>query len=122
MAFVEGGQAVIVLVGWIDIDPARRTDVLAESESLQQGTREDEPGCLAYVFAADPLQDGRIAVHEAWNDPESLQAHFGHANYRGMLELLVSADIRGMDVAKHDVTRSAPVYRPDGVPDATWWG
>jgi len=113
---------MIVLVGWIDIDPARRAEVLAASEPLQQGTREDEPGCLAYVFAADPLREGRIAVHEAWSAPESLQAHFAHANYRGMLELLGSAGIRAMDVAKHDVKQSAPVYRPDGVPDATWWG
>jgi quinol monooxygenase YgiN len=113
---------VIVLVGWIDVDPQRCAEVLAASEPLQRATRAEEPGCLAYVFSADPLHDGRIAVHEAWRDAESLQAHFAHANYHGMLALLGSAGIRGMDVAKHDVARSAPVYRPDGVPDASWWG
>ncbi len=112
---------MIVLVGWIDVDPEKRSAVLASSEPLQRGTREDEPGCLAYTFAADPIHAARIGVHEVWADAPSLQAHFDHANYRGMLELLGSADIRGMDVAKHDVTRSAPVYRPDGVPDASWW-
>ncbi|MFO7591065.1 MAG: putative quinol monooxygenase [Acidimicrobiia bacterium] len=113
---------MIVLVGWIDVDPDKRAEVLAASAPLQQGTREDEPGCLAYTFAPDPLHEQRIGVHEAWTDAESLQAHFAHVNYRGMLELLGSADIRGMDVAKHDVVRSAAVYRPDGVPDASWWG
>ncbi|MBM3670938.1 MAG: hypothetical protein FJW86_01945 [Actinobacteria bacterium] len=113
---------MIVLVGWIDVDPARRAELLAASESLQRATRDEEPGCLAYVFAADPLHDGRIAVHEAWSDADSLQDHFAHANYLGMLELLGSAGITGMDVAKHDVARSAPVYRPDRVPDASWWG
>ncbi len=113
---------MIVLVGWIDIDPERRSEVLAASVALQQATRDEEAGCLAYVFAADLLHEGRIAVHEAWSDPDALQAHFGHANYRNMLELLGSAGLRGMDVAKHDIGRSAPVYRPDGKPDAWWWG
>lgn len=113
---------MIVLVGWIDIDPEKRAELLVASASLQQGTRDDESGCLAYVFAADPLRDARIAVHEAWSDEQSLQDHFSHANYKGMLGLLGSGDIRGMDVAKHDIARSAAVYRPDGVPDASWWG
>lgn len=113
---------MIVLVGWIDVDPDLRSEVLAASEPLQEATREQEAGCLAYVFSPDLLRPERIVVHETWSDPEALQDHFDHANYRAMLALLGSADIRGMDVAKHDVVRSAPVYRPDGVADATWWG
>ncbi len=113
---------MIIVSGWVDVAVERREEGIARSIPLQEATRRDEPGCLAYVFAADPVVEGRIAVYEVWTDADVLQAHFAHANYRAMLELLSGLAISAMDVAKHDTARSAPVYRPDLVADAHWWG
>ena len=95
---------------------------MAASLDLQASTVNDEPGCLAYVFGADPLDAGRIRVFEAWTDAESLNAHFQHPNYHATRAMLGRFDRRGGEIAKHDVARSAPVYGPDRVADANYWG
>lgn len=106
-------EAVINLV-----DPGRREACLATSVPVQRATREDEPGCLVYCFAADPVVDGRIQVYELWDDAESLAAHFGHDNYTEMRTLLASFGLVSAVSRKHLVTRSAPVYDEDRRPTA----
>jgi Antibiotic biosynthesis monooxygenase len=44
------------------------------ARALQQKTRDEEPGCLAYVFSADPCVAGRLVVYELWHDEASLAA------------------------------------------------
>jgi len=66
--------------------------------------------------------EGRITVHEEWADDDALQAHLEHPNYFAMRDLPADLGISAMECAKHEVALSAPVYRPDFVPDAHWWG
>jgi len=113
---------MIVVAGWVEFAPGRRDDAVEGGRALQEATRRDEPGCLAYVFAADPLVADRVSIYECWTDADALQAHFAHDNYKGMLAHLGACQITAMDVAKHEVARSAPVYTPEMVADATWWG
>ena len=35
-------------------DPSTRQALVEKSAPIQQATRDDEPGCLVYCFAADP--------------------------------------------------------------------
>ncbi len=112
---------MIIIGGYIDLDPGQRDVAVAASLELQAATVNDEPGCLAYVFVADPLTAGRIRVYEAWGDAESLNAHFQHPNYHAMRAMLGRFERRGSEIAKHEVARSAPVYGPDRVADANYW-
>ena len=80
----------IVISGFIDVDPEVRDELIAASVPLQQSTRNDEPGCLAYVFAADPAVDGRIHIFEHWASAADLDAHFQHPNFKATGELLRS--------------------------------
>ena len=59
---------MIVITGWIDVDPASKTSSSLDV-ALQQATRNDEPGCLAYVFAADPVVEGRIHIYGSGPGP-----------------------------------------------------
>ena len=34
-----------------------------------------EPGCIHYVFSADPIDAGRIYLFERWESKEALAAH-----------------------------------------------
>jgi quinol monooxygenase YgiN len=87
---------VIVVSCRIEVqDPSRRDAVVAGSAELQRATREQEAGCLAYCFAADPVEDARIQVYELWADAESLAAHFEHANYHALREYLRGSGLRG---------------------------
>ncbi|MFM8848054.1 MAG: putative quinol monooxygenase, partial [Actinomycetota bacterium] len=69
-------------------DPAVRDAAVAESAKYQKATRDEEPGCLVYCFAADPCVPDHIQVYELWADEESLAAHFDHPNYHNMREML----------------------------------
>jgi len=112
---------MIEIVGWIDVDPASRDELVARTVQLQQSTRDEEPGCLAYVFAADPVLPGRIHVYERWADEEALDAHFAHPNFTASRELLRSYPRVGSETKKHRVGAVAPVNTPEGVPSATHW-
>lgn len=105
----------IVIAGTISIDPARRDACLAASVPLQQATRTDEPGCLAYVFSPDPAELGDIAVYELWSDAESLGAHFLHANYVAMRTMFGEHGITGSSVRKYRIDAEAPVYNAERI-------
>ena len=113
-----GGDMIVVEAVIALVDPGRREACLATSVPVQRAPREEEPGCLVYCFAADPVVDGRIQVYELWDGPESLAAHFEHANYREMRTLLAGFGLARAVSRKHLVTRSAPVYDADRRPTA----
>jgi len=102
-------EATIVLT-----DPARRDEAIEASVQWQQATRDDEPGCLAYCFAADPGIPTRIQVYELWEDEASLAAHFQHANYFAMRDILGAHGITGAWNRMYEVGRNEPVYGPGG--------
>ena len=111
---------MIIIAGHIDFaDQANRDGAVAAGIGLQQSTRDTEPGCQAYSFAADSGVPNRVQVDEAWADEASLAAHFEHANFWAMKALLRQFERAGSSaVAKHRVDASAPVYGPDGQPSA----
>lgn len=112
---------IIVIAGWIDVDPAARDDLVAASVPLQQSTRNDEPGCLAYVVAADPAVEGRIHIYEQWATAADLDAHFQHPNFKATGDLLRSQPRRGGDTLKMLIDRTGPVRDPHGQASATYW-
>ena len=102
-------EATIVLT-----DPARRDEAVAASVQWQQATRSDEPGCLAYCFAADPVLPDTIQVYELWEDEASLAAHFTHPNYLAMRDLLIGRKPTGSWNRMYRTDRDEPVYGPNG--------
>lgn len=97
------------------IDQATRDALVVKSAPIQQATRDDEPGCLVYCFAADPCQADRIQVYELWESAEALQAHFLHQNYRDMRAMLGTGGMVSAVSRKHRIDASAPVYGADHV-------
>lgn len=93
------------------VDRDRAVDV---TRDVQMATRMDEPGCRDYCFAADPSVPTRVQVYELWEDSDSLAAHFKHANYTKMVELLSNANIKESINKAYLVERGEPVYGPNG--------
>ncbi len=113
---------MIIIAGTIDLeDPAKRDETLAIARGLQQKTRDEEPGCLAYVFSADPCVDGRLAVYELWRDEASLAAHFKHPNYLNMRDALGRVGLKGADNNKYRIDASEPVYDATMTPRADFF-
>ena len=106
---------MIVVAAQLDFaDQATRDDVVSVSAPIQKATRDDESGCHAYCFAADPCQPTRIQVYELWEDEASLAAHFTHPNYLAMRDLLVSRKPTGSSNRMYLTTRDEPVYGHEG--------
>jgi len=97
-------------------DPSGRHDLLERTAPIQQATRDDEPGCIVYCFAADPCRDDLIQVYELWESQEALAAHFDHPNYLAMRTMLNDAGLVSAVSRKHRIDASAPVYGPDRKP------
>jgi quinol monooxygenase YgiN len=106
---------MIVIAAHLDFaDRASRDAAVEESIPVQQATRDEEPGCLAYCFAADPCNETRIQVYELWDGEATLVAHFRHPNYAAMVAALRRHGITGAGNRAFRTDRDEPVYGPDG--------
>ena len=113
---------MIIIAGEIDFDTAANRDRAVElGRSLQQATRDDEPGCLAYCFSADPCVATRVLVYELWADEASLAAHFEHPNYVNMRTMLGDCGIVGADHNKYRCDLREPVYDDTRTPRADFF-
>lgn len=108
---------MIVIGATLDFadQPARDAAVVA-SAPIQQATRDEEAGCHVYCFAADPCVPTRIQIYELWEDEPSLAAHFVHANYLAMKDMLMSNKPTGAWNRMYLVEKSEPVYGPNNSP------
>jgi quinol monooxygenase YgiN len=80
---------MIIITATLSFETEADRDRAVESTApVQQATRDDEAGCLAYCFAADPVEPTHVQVYELWTDPENLARHFDHPNYAAMIEVL----------------------------------
>jgi quinol monooxygenase YgiN len=102
---------MIAIAGTADY-PSResRDEALESSAPFQAASRADEPGCLAYYFAPDPVIDSRMIVWELWADEAALAAHFTHPNYLGLRVHLRQFGILTADFRKYRIDATEPVY------------
>ena len=110
----------IIIAGTIDFDPEQCPGVITEVRALIEATY-DEPGCIHYRWAFDPLVPGRVLVFEEWENEAGLQHHFAHDSYKKMGEHFQKLGIRGFDVKKYRVDLTEPVYDDTGTPRADFF-
>jgi quinol monooxygenase YgiN len=109
----------ILIVGTLTVDPDRRDVLLAAIRPWVQKTRQEEQGCLAYAFTADPVDDDVVRVVEHWQDEHSLAAHFVHANFFATKSMLHEHGSGASSIQKFRVDLREPVgdserrYRAD---------
>lgn len=91
-----------------------RDSAVEASAAVQKATRDDEPGCHAYCFAADPSEPLNIQVYELWTNADSLRTHFDHPNYAAMVTALQSNGIVNSDNRVYSADDRGTVYDDDG--------
>lgn len=74
-------MVTVIVQGVFVVDPAERDRFVEASTGGMQASRA-EPGCLEYVFAADPLDPSRVVLSERWESMEHLQKHLEGPAYR----------------------------------------
>ena len=113
---------MIIISGTIDFnDEENRNAALEASRAPQQATRDDEPGCLAYCFSADPCVSNRVQVYELWSNGDDLDAHFEHDNYHNMRLVLRNSGMTESDTRKYRIDAHDPVYGEDKIASARFW-
>ena len=111
---------MIIIAGTVDVDPEKREKALSAAEEPMRAVRA-QPGCLDYVWSADPLTPGRIYVYERWETTEQLAAHLAGPNYVATRDAIASGGMRGADVAKFEIGRTGAVYDNTGTPRADFF-
>ena len=108
---------MIIVTARLEFDSREARDTAVDrSREVQRATRDDEPGCLMYCFAADPVVDTDIQVYELWTDPDALGAHFEHPNYRAMVEVLHGVEGFVRSVNRQYVADDRGTVYDDGSP------
>ncbi len=110
-------MGVIIIAGTVDVAPERREAALEASKVHMKATRAF-PGCLDYVWSADPMTPGRIYVFERWASRKELEAHFAGPHFIAMRDTIAAHVICGLDVAKYKVDLTEGVYDETGQPRA----
>jgi quinol monooxygenase YgiN len=118
VGYLAAMSLIAVEAALVVSDPSGRDALVAASAPVQAATRADEPGCLVYCFAADPVRDDLIQVYELWADEQSLAAHFEHPNYTAMRDMLNGAGLASAVSRKFRIDAEAPVYGADRRPTA----
>jgi quinol monooxygenase YgiN len=111
---------VIIVAGHVEFDPARRDAALQAASELFAVTRA-QPGCLDYVWCAEPGSESRVYVYERWLDTPSFAAHLAGPCYERMLAVLGRGGMRSADVAKFRIDKCEPVYDATGKPRADFF-
>lgn len=111
---------VVVEAAITIVDPSTRQELIERTAPIQQATRDDEPGCLVYCFAADPCQSDLIQVYELWESEDALAAHFLHQNYFDMRAMLGAGGLVSAVSRKHRIDATASVYTPEHTPTAAF--
>ena len=106
---------MIVVVAALEFaNQADWDEAIRLTADLQRLTREEEPGCHNYCFAADPAVPARMQVYELWESSESLATHFQHPYYDRMAGLLQGVGIVSSTNHAYLVQREEPVYTEEG--------
>ncbi|MEU4332171.1 putative quinol monooxygenase [Nonomuraea dietziae] len=93
---------MIIISGWISVDPDSRDDYLRGCVSVVEQARASS-GCLDFALSADLVEAGRINVYERWESGESLDAFRGSGPSDDQ-----SAVIRAAEVARYEISGVGP--------------
>ncbi len=100
---------MILIAGKISLDPAKKDEATAAAIEMMEATRA-EAGNIEYAFTWDLVEDGLLRVIEQWEDQAALDAHFEAPHMATFTGKMGSLGLTGMEVTKHEVSSSGPVF------------
>jgi quinol monooxygenase YgiN len=97
---------MIIVAGTFEVDPAERDAFLQSREEGMRRSR-SEPGCIAYVFSADPVEPGRVVLFERWESKDALRDHLAAAQAAGPQPSGVA--MRSAEIQQYEISAVGPV-------------
>jgi quinol monooxygenase YgiN len=96
---------MIVVVGRVMTDAARREDFKRVAQAVARASRAEE-GCLSYRVYEDIEIDNEFVFVEEWESQEALERHFGTAHIAEFVQAIPAAVAAPPDVKFHTIESS----------------
>lgn len=100
---------MIVVNGYILIDPSKRDEVVAALRACVTATRA-EPGNIDYRFSPDLDDEARFNLAEIWESEDAMTAHMGTAHLAALLEALGPLMGGAPEITRYDVSGSSKLF------------
>jgi quinol monooxygenase YgiN len=63
-----------MVAGTFEVEPDQREEYLAARHDIMRKSR-GEPGCIEFMFSADPIDPSRVILFELWESQSALDTH-----------------------------------------------
>lgn len=91
---------MLIVAGYFDVDPENRDEFIKGREEAMRRSRA-EPGCLTYVFSADPIEPGRVHLFERWESRDALAQHL--KGMRDAPQPSTDVKVHGREVQQYEI-------------------
>ncbi|HTW99482.1 MAG TPA: putative quinol monooxygenase [Acidimicrobiales bacterium] len=98
---------MLIVAGELIVEAELREQFLRSREAVMRASR-NEPGCVDYVFSADPLEPGRVVLFERWESQEALDAHIAAMRARPRTGEPEVATLRA-EVLRYEISAVGPL-------------
>ena len=96
---------MIVVVGRVSTDAAKRGELIDVAQKVASASRE-EAGCLSYRIYEDTERANEFVFVEEWDSDESLQSHFRTSHIAEFMRAIPGAILGAPDVKFHEIASS----------------
>jgi quinol monooxygenase YgiN len=97
---------VLIVAGTFEVDPEQRDAFLRSREEGMRRSRA-EPGCISYVFSADPIEPGRVYLYERWESKDALAAHI--AGLQAAPAAPAGVAVLSSEILQYEISRAGPL-------------
>ena len=94
---------MLIIAGSLYVAPQERQKLIEAHRDVIKQAR-SRPGCLDLYVSADPVEEGRVNLHEQWESEEELQA------WRAVADVPPKPKMLGGNVHKHRISSSGPPF------------
>lgn len=95
---------MLIIAGWLAVDPAQRDDFVDSHRKLIERSRH-ALGCLDLAISADPMDPARVNLLERWDNEQHLAAWRAIADPPEPV-----AEVLGGDVQKYQISSAGPPF------------
>ena len=97
---------MLIVAGSFTVEPSLRDEFIGSRLDAMRASRA-EPGCLEYVFGADPIDPGRVVLFERWESKEALAVHL--AAMKDAPKRTDSVPFLGAEVVQYEISAEGRV-------------
>lgn len=100
---------MILIIGRGRVHADQRDAALAAAAKMSVASTA-EAGCLEYSFWVSADDPNAIGLIERWENEDALTSHMGQPHMAEFIGAIGPALDGGMDVIRHDVSKSGPLF------------